>query len=167
VISTIAGTGTASYSGDTGLATSAALRNPCGIIVDSSKNVYIADSSNNRVRKITASTGIISTIAGNGGGYNYVGDGGQATSAQVWVPADVALDNSNNVYITNLGNHLVLKVMVSTGIISTVAGNAYAGYSGDGGAAISAQTYWPIGTHLLTYLRICQFIHSLTPSLAP
>ncbi len=145
IITTIAGTGSGSFSGDSGQATSATFNDPCGITVDSSNNVYIADSNNNRVRKITASTGIITTYAGNGGGYNYVGDGGQATSAQVWVPADVALDSNNNLYITDLGNHFILKVTASTGIITAVAANGYAGYAGDGGSALSAQTYWPGG----------------------
>jgi len=158
VITTIAGTGTSSYSGDDDQATSATLSSPWGVIVDSSNNVYIADASNNRVRKITASTGIISTIAGNGVGGNYVGNGGQATSAQIWVPADIAVDTSNDLYITNLGSHYVLKVTVSTGIITTVAGTGTAGHSGNGGAATSAKTYWPTGwhsslSHSLTHAR--------------
>jgi len=145
IITTIAGTGTGSFSGDNGQATSGTLKTPDGLAVDSDNNVYIADFSNWRIRKITAATGIITTIAGNGNGYSYTGDGGQATSASIWYPPGVALDKSNNVYITNLGNHVVLKVTVSTGIITKVVGTGSEGYVGDGGAATSAQTYWPAG----------------------
>ena len=92
-ITTFAGAGTASYSGDNGPATSAALNNPFGITFDSSGNLYIADQSNYRVRKVTVSTGVISTIAGDGTG-GYTGDNGQATSAALNHPTGVALDAS-------------------------------------------------------------------------
>ena len=93
IITTIAGTGTAGYSGDNGAATSAKLNNPHGVALDSSGNVYIADIDNNRVRKVTVSTGIISTIAGTGVA-GYSGDGGAATSAKMTNPVGVALDSA-------------------------------------------------------------------------
>ncbi len=93
IITTIAGTGTSSYSGDNGQATSAALFFPQGLNLDTSGNVYIADSNNNRIRKVTVSTGIITTIAGTGN-IGYSSDNVQATSAEVFGPSAVALDLS-------------------------------------------------------------------------
>jgi hypothetical protein len=95
VISTIAGTGTASYSGDNGPATSAAIYGPSGIVIDSSGNVYFTEGFNNRVRKITVSTGIITTYAGTGA-FSYGGDGGAATSAAFFNPNGLAIDTAGN-----------------------------------------------------------------------
>ena len=89
-ISTVAGNGTAGYSGDGAAATSAELNNPRGLAVDSAGNIYIADDINNVIRKVTASTGFISTVAGNGTA-GYSGDGGLATSAELHTPYGVAL----------------------------------------------------------------------------
>lgn len=137
-ISTAAGNGTYGYSGDGGEATSAEMREPTGVALDSSGNVYIADDFNYRIRKITVSTGDISTVAGNGTG-GYSGDGGEATSAELNYPLGLAVDSSANIYIADLLNCRVRKVTASTGIISTVAGNGKCGFSGDGGAATSAE----------------------------
>ena len=93
IISTIAGTGTESYSGDNGAATSATLNYPCGVVLDTASNVYIADTHNHRIRKVTISTGIITTIAGTGTG-SYSGDNGPATSAALYHPTKVALDSA-------------------------------------------------------------------------
>ncbi len=95
VISTIAGTGTGSYSGDNGKATSATINGPSGIAIDSSGNVYFNDHNNHRVRKITASTGIISTYAGTGTG-SFSGDGGEASSAALNAPNGLSIDTSGN-----------------------------------------------------------------------
>ena len=95
IILTIAGTGTSSYSGDNGPATSATLTRPNGIALDSSGNVYIADTGNQVIRKITVSTGIISTIVGIGTA-TYGGDGGLATSAELCNPTGVAIDSSGS-----------------------------------------------------------------------
>jgi hypothetical protein len=95
VISTIAGTGTDSYSGDNGQATSAAINGPSGIAIDSSGNVYLSDFNNNRVRKITASTGIITTYAGTGAS-SYSGDDGVASSAALYNPNGLGIDTSGN-----------------------------------------------------------------------
>jgi hypothetical protein len=137
-ISTVAGNGTAGYSGDGGVATSAELNVPSGTAVDSNGNLYIADQSNNRVRKVTPA-GVISTVAGNGAP-GFSGDGGPATSAEMYSPSGVAVDGSGNLYITDAGNNRIRKVTVA-GVISTVAGNGTQGYSGDGGPATSAEFY--------------------------
>ena len=142
IITTIAGNGTAGFSGDGAAATSAQLNNPAAIAVDGSGNIFIADQYNQRIRKITASTGNISTIAGTGT-YSYSGDGGAATSATFQNPTGIELDASGNIYIADLFNHVIRKITASTGFISTVAGSGTAGYSGDGGAATSANLNYP------------------------
>ena len=101
-LTVIAGTGTAGYSGDGGLATSAELNTPVGIALDSQGNLYIADSGNQRVREVSASTGQINTVAGNGT-LGQTGDGGPATSAELANPVYVALDSTGNLYIFDLG----------------------------------------------------------------
>ncbi|MFD0712155.1 S-layer homology domain-containing protein [Paenibacillus sp. GCM10027626] len=141
-INTAAGIGTNGYSGDGGPATLAELYNPSGVAIDSSGNLYIADSSNHRVRKVDAS-GKISTIAGTGTG-GYSGDGGPATSASLNNPYGLTIDSIGNLYISDYSNHSIRKVDVS-GKISTVAGMGRDGYSGDGGPATSAQLSYPDG----------------------
>ncbi len=140
IITTIAGTGASGYSGDGVQATSAAIKNPQGINLDSSGNVYFGDNTvYNVIRKITVSTGIISTVAGTGstsGGYN--GDNLQATSATLNNPLSVVLDSSGNLYISDRGNNRIRKVTVSTGMITTVVGTGTASSTGDGSAATSA-----------------------------
>jgi len=132
------------YGGDGGPAISALLNGTFGVAVDSSGNLYIADESNNRIRKVT--NGIITTVAGNGT-YGNTGDGGLATSAELDYPRIITVDNAGNLYITTQGSSTVRKVAAATGIITTVAGNGSAGYSGDGGAATSAKLGWgPGGT---------------------
>ena len=143
-ISTVAGNGTLGYNGDGGVATSAELWNPMGEAVDSAGNIYISDYGNNRIRKVDASTGNISTVAGNGT-QGYFGDGGAATSAELYSPASVAVDSAGNIYILDLYNNRIRKVDVSTGKISTVAGNGTGGFSGDGSAATSAEINYPWG----------------------
>jgi len=140
-ISTIAGSGVMSYSGDGGSATAAQLNTPEAVAVDSSGNVYIADTVNNVIREISAK-GVISTIAGTGTA-GFGGDGGSATSAQLNSPQGVAVDSSGNVYVADTANARVRKI--SGGTISTVAGSATQGYGGDGAAATSAQLYTPVG----------------------
>src|SRR5271157_2304177 len=141
-INTVAGSGTAGFGGDSGAATSAQLNIPAGLAVDGAGNLYIADFSNNRVRKVTPG-GTITTLAGNGLA-GYAGDGGPATGAQLTTPMGVATDSSGNVYIADTGNNAV-RMVNSSGIISTVAGNGLAGYSGDGGQAILAMVGSPTG----------------------
>ncbi len=148
--------------------------------------MYIADRENHRIRKVTVSTGIITTLAGNGGTGSYSGDDNQATSATLNYPAGVSLDsagtsllyqrrfffftfwlyNLGNVYIADEYNHRIRKVTVSTGIITTIAGSSTSGsYSGDNNFATSAALYNPFcvaldsaGTHSLTYLFTSFFV---------
>jgi hypothetical protein len=143
VIQTIGGNGVAGYSGDNGPATSAELRTPARVAIDGSGNVYISDYSNNRVRKITASTGTITTIGGTGTA-GYSGDNGAATAAEIDLPYGIAVDGSGNVYFSDLGNNRVRKIS-SSGTITTVAGNGTAGYTGDSGVATSAELNQPAG----------------------
>ena len=138
IITTIAGTGgTAGYTGDLGSATSATLSDPSGIALDASGNLYIADYANYVVREVVAATGNIQTFAGNHT-LGSSGDGGLATSAQLGLPACVAVDASGNVYIGDYFANVIRKVSAS-GIISTCAGTGTAGYTGDGGVATSAE----------------------------
>ena len=138
-ITTFAGTGTAGSSGDGGAATSAQLNGPQGLAVDSAGNLYIADTQNQRVRKVTGST--ISTVAGSGSA-GFGGDGGAAGSAQLNAPFGLALDAAGNLYIAEFGINRVRKVGTN-GNISTIAGNGVSGYGGDGGQAASAQINGP------------------------
>ncbi len=148
IITTVAGNGTAAYSGDGGAATSASLNFPQGVVLDSTGNLYIADSENNVIRRVNGATGVISTFAGNfNAGGTYSGDGGPATSAGLNTPGGVALDGSGNLYIADQGNNVVRQVSAATGIITTFAGNFNLGYSfsGDGGPATSAGLSFPNG----------------------
>jgi sugar lactone lactonase YvrE len=142
IISTIAGNGSLGYSGDGGPATAAQLNVPNGVAVDSAGNLYITDSENARIRKVTPE-GIISTIAGNGT-KGFSGDGGPATEAQLKGPGKVAIDSAGNIYIADLQNQRIRKV-TPEGIISTVAGNGTIGCSGDGGPGTAAQLNRPTG----------------------
>jgi uncharacterized protein (TIGR03437 family) len=142
IITTFAGNGTAGGNGDGGAATSAQLNAPQGVAVDSSGNVYIADTANGRVRKVSAS-GTISTVAGSGA-IGYGGDGGAATSAQLYTPSAVAVDAAGNLYIADFSNNRIRKVSTS-GTITTVAGNGNSGFTGDGGPATSANLDTPSG----------------------
>ncbi len=112
IITTLAGTGTLSYSGDNGPATSATLNYPYGITVDTSGNVYIADRYNHRIRKVTVATGIITTIAGNGGTGSFSGDGGAATSANLNLPHGVFIDATGTMYISDSANNRIRKMSI-------------------------------------------------------
>ncbi|OJJ19190.1 hypothetical protein BKI52_20475 [marine bacterium AO1-C] len=137
IITTIAGTGNNGFSGDGGLATAAQLSQIYGITLDTQHNIYIADRSNRRIRKIDANTGIITTIAGNGNS-SFAGDGGLATAAQISSPDGVVVDAAGNVYIADNGNARIRKVDATTGIMSTIMGNGGSGFTGEGGAATAA-----------------------------
>ena len=149
IITAVAGTGTyAAFDGDGGPATSARLSNPTDVAVDSIGNLLIADTGNNRVRRVDTS-GIITTVAGTGTG-GFSGDGGAGTSAALFSPSRVAVDGGGNVFIVDFGNQRIRRVAASTGIITTLAGNGEAGYSGDGGPATSAALKSPTGLALDT-----------------
>ena len=142
IITTVAGNGSSGYSGDGATATNASLNLPYGVAVDSSGNLYIADTDNERIRKVAAN-GIITTVAGKGAS-GYSGDGGTATNASLNLPYGAALDAFGNLYIADRSNNRIRKV-AANGIITTVAGNGASGYSGDGGAATGANLYYPGG----------------------
>ena len=141
VITTVAGNGSASYSGDNGPATIAQMNSPAGVAVDSAGNLYVADSDNHRIRKISG--GVITTIAGGGRSWSDTGDNGLATNATLNSPRGVAIDSAGNLYIADSNNHRIRKV--SGGVITTVAGDGTSGDGGDNGPATSAQLDFPIG----------------------
>ena len=142
VIMTVAGGGASL--GDGGQATAAQLTSPRSVAHDASGNLYIADFTGHRVRKVTKATGVITTVAGTGVS-GYSGDGAAATLAQVQNPAGLAVDAAGNLYIADRGNHRIRVVSASTGYISTVAGTGTGGFSGDGAAATLAQLNYPLG----------------------
>jgi sugar lactone lactonase YvrE len=142
IITTVAGNGTNGYSGDGGAATNAELYYPNGVAVDTTGNLFIADSGSNRIRKVGANA-IITTVAGNGTN-NYLGDGGMATNAELSDPYCVAVDATGNLFIADSGNNVIRKVGTN-GIITTVAGNGAYDYSGDGCAATNAAFRYPTG----------------------
>ena len=147
VITTVAGSASElpGFSGDGGPATSAVMNGPGSVALDAQGNLFIVDAGNQRVRRVDAATGIITTVAGSGvpnaagqvaGGFS--GDGGPATSAQLAEPWGVALDAHGNLFIADTGNHRIRRVDAASGIITTVAGNGTQTFSGDGGPATSA-----------------------------
>lgn len=141
IITTVAGT-TAGFSGDLGPATAAQMRRPVDVAVDPAGNVFVADLDNHRIRRIDASTGTITTVVGTTAGFS--GDGGPATTAQLFAPYSIAVDGAGNLFIGDLGNQRVRRVDAGTGIITTVAGTGTPGFSGDGGPATAAELYQPI-----------------------
>jgi sugar lactone lactonase YvrE len=145
IITTFAGSESCGYAGDGGPATSAQLCFPAGLAFDAAGDLYIADADSMDVRRVDASTGKITTVAGQGGMQGYSGDGGVATSAELSIPNSVAVDGAGNLYIADSYNHVIRKVVPSTGFISTVAGDHTLGYSGDGGPATAARLYSPFG----------------------
>ena len=155
IISTIAGNGNPSYTGDGGPAASATLSNPAGLALDGAGNLYIADSANGVIRMISAATGIITTIAGSNPGNicasnsDAVGDGCPATQATLDQPQGVTLDASANLYIADTSNQRIREVSAATGVITTIAGNGFTNpdgtgaFKGDGTAATNAELNFP------------------------
>jgi uncharacterized protein (TIGR03437 family) len=139
-LTTFAGGHDPGFSGDGGKATDAHVNYVGGVAVDSLGNVYLSDSNNHRIRKVTTD-GMINTIAGTGS-QGLVGDGGPATSAWLNYPLGLAVDSSNNLYIADTFNHAVRKI-TSDGTITTIAGTGLNGFSGDGGPATKAQLNYP------------------------
>jgi hypothetical protein len=148
VISTIAGNGNPNFMGDNGPAADATLNDPSGVALDGAGNLYIADAGNNRVRVISAATGIIATLAGNGT-EGSSGDTGPATAAELNLPQGVTLDSVGNLYIADTSNHRIRMVAAATGTITTVAGkgtingNGSGAFSGDGLLATFAELNYP------------------------
>ncbi len=140
-ISTIAGSTTSGYSGDNGPATNAKLSFPRGVCANDAGDIYIADYGNNRIRRVDAATGIITTVAGLGPA-GYSGDGGMAFAAKLSTPNNVFIDKHGNLFISDYGNN-VIRMVAGDGKITTVAGNGSNGYSGDGGPPTAATFYGP------------------------
>jgi hypothetical protein len=151
IITTVAGDGEQGYGGDGGLATAALLDRPAGVAVDSHGNIYIADTHNNRVREVVASSGNIVTVAGTGVA-GFSGDGAAATAATLNYPTAVAVDSNGNVYIADTNNHRIREIAGTT--INTVAGDGEQFYSGDGGAATAAGLDSPNGVAVDTAFNI-------------
>ena len=142
IISTVAGTGVVGFSGDGGPGTSASLNIPYGVAVDGGGNVFIADESNHRIRRVAAGTGVITTVAGTGTP-GFSGDGGPGTNARLNRPTGVALDGGGNMLIADGENKRIRRLAAGTGVITTVVGNGVQGFSGDGGPGTSASLVYP------------------------
>ncbi len=153
IITTYAGNGINSTTGDGTPATSASVSSPTGVAFDSRGNLYIASYSGEKIRKVDFSTGVISTYAGTGSG-GFSGDGGPAISAQIHWPTYMAVDDSDNLYFSDAGNQRIRKINALTGIIQTIAGNGTCSYSGDGGLAISSGICSPYGLAFDSYYNL-------------
>lgn len=138
LIATVAGTSSPGSSGDGGAAAAARLSSPRGVAVAANGDFFIADRGNNKIRRVTAATGIITTYAGTGTA-GYSGDGGAATAARLRQPEGVELALNGDLYIADTSNHAVRRVAAATGLIATVAGTGVSGYTGDGGPAAAAR----------------------------
>ena len=141
------GPGSGSFAGDGGPATEARLNNPRGIVLDRAGNLYIADSSNDRVRRVDKSTGVITTVIGSGE-RGFAGDEGPARLANLYFPHGLALDDSGSLYIADAGNHRIRKWDAKTGTVTTVAGTGQPRFYGNGGAATDAGLFAPRGVAL-------------------
>ena len=134
----VAGTSVEGFSGDGGPASLAQLNAPSAVALDAAGNLYIADTSNNRVRKIDAKTGVISTIAGTGA-FGGGGDTGPAVAAQLNQPGGVAVDGAGNIYIADSGNNTIRRIDARTAVITTIAGDGAGLYAGDNGPSTAAE----------------------------
>lgn len=143
-MTTIAGTGTAGFSGDDGLATSAELNGPLAVVVDDEGNVFIADAGNHRIRRIDAATGIITTVAGTGTA-GFGGDNGPATSASLNFPVDLAFAHDGSLFVSDHENHRIRRIDVDSGIITTAVGTGEAGISPENTPPTSAKLNLPWG----------------------
>lgn len=142
-----AGPGSGSFAGDGGAATEARLNNPHGVAVDQAGNLYIADSSNDRIRRVDRETGVITTVIGSGE-RGFAGDAGPARTANLYFPHGLTVDRSGHLYFADAGNHRVRMVDATTGTISTVAGTGRIEFYGDGGPATTAGLFGPRGVAL-------------------
>ena len=141
-IRTLAGTGTAGYSGDGGPGTQAQINNPYGLTVGPDGALYVCEIGNHLIRRLDMKTGKVSTVAGNGKP-GYAGDGGPATQASLNEPYEIRFDKQGNMFFVEMKNNLIRRVDAKTKIITTVAGGVEPGFSGDGGPAAKAQFRQP------------------------
>jgi len=142
-VSTVIGTGQKGYSGDGGPAGAALIEQPYGLVTGPDGALYVCEITNHVIRRIDLKTGIVSTVAGQGGKKGYEGDGGPATQALLFEPYEIRFDTAGNMLFVEMKNEIVRKVDAKTGVISTVAGTGKAGFSGDGGPATKAQLKQP------------------------
>ena len=145
MITTVAGNGTAGFSGDGGPATAAELNDPAGVAVDAAGDLFIADTGNNVIREVELSTGIITTVAGNGHRRATAATADRPPPPQLQRPAAWRWTRAGDLFIADTDNNVIREVSLTTGIITTVAGNGTAGYSGDGGPATAAELNYPSG----------------------
>jgi len=144
LIRTVAGTGSASYNGDSLPAVEADLAGPSGLALDKDGTLFIADTFNGRIRAIDPTTGLIKTVVGDGGEYRYQGTV-EPPSGSVSRPSGIALDAEGNLFITDSDNHLIRRWERSTGRLDRLAGVGVASYGGDGGLALEASVSYPFG----------------------
>jgi sugar lactone lactonase YvrE len=144
ILTTVAGTGVQGFGGDGGPAVAALLDSPTDVAVDGGGNLYIADAHNQRIRRIAAATGGITTVAGTGV-QGFAGDGGPATAAVLSLPTALAVDAAGDVFVSDTGNHRIREIVAATGTMVTVAGTGVQGFAGDGGAATAAAIDSPDG----------------------
>ena len=144
IVTTIAGTGQAGFSGDWDLSIKAELNFPSSVFVDTEGNIFIADSNNHSVRRIDRQTGIIATVAGTGEA-GFSGDGGKATEAMLNIPSSIFVDSMSNLFIADTQNHRIRRVDGQTGLINTIAGIGEIGFSGDGDQTTEARLFAPEG----------------------
>jgi DNA-binding beta-propeller fold protein YncE len=147
LIRTVAGTGSAAYNGDGIPATEASLAGPSGLALAEDGTLFIADTFNGRIRAIDPVTGLIRTVAGDGGEYRYQGDT-ESRSASLSRPSGIALDREGSLYVTDSDNHLVRRWDRTTGLLERLAGVGTTGYGGDGGPALRAGLNYPFGIAL-------------------
>ena len=144
IITTAVGTGEKGFAGDGGPADAALLNGPFDIAFDAGGNLYFSDTFNNRIRRVDARSGVISTVAGNGD-KGFSGDGGPATGAALNEPYGIALDRAGNIFVADRLNRRVRRIDAASGIITTLAGTGEAAYGGDGGPAAGAGLAEPNG----------------------
>ena len=138
----VAGTGSHGDWGDGDVATGASLRAPCAVALAPNGDLYIADREADRVRRVSAATGVIETVAGTGR-EGFSGDGGPAAKARLRAPAGIAVASNGDLYVADTGNHSIRRIAAATGIITTVAGSDLPGFAGDGGPAADARLSSP------------------------
>ena len=144
IITTVAGTGSAGYNGDGMPAAEASLAGPSGLAVGADGTLYIADTFNGRIRGVEPTTGMISTVVGDGGDYRYQGPT-EASSGSLSRPSGIALDPDGNLVITDSDNHLVRRWERASRRIDRIAGTGEASGGGDGGPALEAGLSYPFG----------------------